>query len=247
MTRRLNMAAAVLALSAAARADEWSQMIGQTDQVTQGLVAYYSMRNSGTTVFDEWRGNNGGASNGVVFSYGNGVVGNGAYFDGVNDYVSIGTRGFGSSWTVSVWINPVLPISSADPVYGIYSILSGNNSPTLGVDSLGIVAAGVAIYGDRVGSSYVWTNFPGWHHVVYTYSSTNLSAWVDGAYLGVKSVSNPLSGTALRTVGIRDVEPISYHAFKGSLDELRIYSRVLSADEIRQLYRMGATPRRIKE
>jgi hypothetical protein len=34
--------------------------------------------------------------------------------------------------------------------------------------------------------------------------------------------------------------------FKGSIDEVRIYNRALTADEIKQLYRMGATPKGIK-
>jgi hypothetical protein len=34
--------------------------------------------------------------------------------------------------------------------------------------------------------------------------------------------------------------------FFGNIDEVRIYTRALTADEINQLYRMGAIPKGIK-
>jgi hypothetical protein len=44
-------------------------------------------------------------------------------------------------------------------------------------------------------------------------------------------------------IGARQV-PDQY--FAGYIDEVRIYNRILTADEIKQLYRMGAIPKGIK-
>ena len=38
----------------------------------------------------------------------------------------------------------------------------------------------------------------------------------------------------------------SIFPFSGMIDEVRLYNRVLTADEVKQLYRMGAIPKGIK-
>jgi hypothetical protein len=67
---------ALLAVAAAVRGQsEWDYGIGQKDQCTRGLVAYWAMRNSGTTVYDEHGANNGTAGFGNALGGGSFSVG----------------------------------------------------------------------------------------------------------------------------------------------------------------------------
>jgi hypothetical protein len=99
--------------------DEWDTAIGQLDQVTLGRVAYWAMRNSGTTVYDEYGVYNGTASGGVTFNYTHGAVGYGAQFDGVNDYISCATA-------------PIIPIATTSySVCGWVKVATTNANRTV--------------------------------------------------------------------------------------------------------------------
>jgi hypothetical protein len=257
MTRRLIMAAAVL-VCAGARADEWSQMIGQADQVTQGLVAYYSMRNSGTTVFDEWGGNNGTAVFSPAFAYDNGVVGNGILMNGSSQYIDLGTNLYESyqAGTIAAWIYPT---NMTDRLSIISSSVESVNTNWV---QFGVYEAtkGILIH-DRtknnnnfvLGSTVLASN--AWSHVVVTTDGTAYALWVNGAAQSITALVGTNSGAWFGDLGAGAHEVNigkrqrldDTYWFAGRIDEVRIYNRALTADEINKLYRMGATPRRIKE
>ena len=257
MTRRLIMAAAVLALCAGARGDEWSQMIGQTDQVTRGLVAYWSMRNSGTTVFDEWGGNNGGGSNGVAFGYSSGVVGNGASFDGTNDYISTSNHADlkpVSAISISAWVKPSSVLHATSEYPTIVADYAGADSSTTGLKW---------ILRQKDAKAQFWTNsgtlnalevsgffvLNEWVHVVATYENgSGRKIYKNGALVsGADSYSGNLITTEnVIMIGRGNTKVAVPEYWKGLIDEVRIYNVALTADEIKQLYRMGALPRGLK-
>jgi hypothetical protein len=253
MTRRLIMAAAVLALCAGARGDEWGQMIGQTDQVTRGLVAYYSMRNSGTTVIDDFGNFNGVASNGVTFSYASGAVGNGASFvSSSSQFISIDDNNAlsftNNIMSLSVWVKttatnaPAIVYKSStisDREYAL--VLSGINA----TPSFRIFGGGRSLDVNIInGASSL--NDGSWNFVVCVSDGTFLRVFVNGSedankIARTQSMGNYTSGLQIGRYGGDSLY------YSGQIDELRLYSAALSTDEIRQLYRMGATPRRIRE
>jgi hypothetical protein len=279
MTRRLIMAAAVMALCAGARADEWSQMIGQTDQVTQGLVAYYSMRNSGTTVFDEWGGNNGTIIGGLELAYSNGVVGIGAYLPSSNNYVEISDKenlSFGDG-TQNAPFSILLWVWMADDNHSETIRLVSKNGTNISDSGNAEYKLEVTVGNkfrlwmrdDSVGAFSIRTSSSsipsaGWHFVVATKGnlSGSLSHSDINLYLNGNNNTDAASGLTEAAFVAMENTPgkirlgITAHAtntrlfrgwHNGFVDEVRIYNRALSPDEIRQLYRMGATPRRIKE
>ena len=258
MTRRLIMAAAVLALCAGARADEWSQMIGQTDQVTRGLVAYYSMRNSGATTFDERGGNNATATNGASFSYDSGVVVDGARFDGVNDRINAAhaaALNTGNYLSISLWArfdsNGICVAKSSGNTSG-GGWFCGRSTFTAG--SLDFTVMNATFHQYYTGGTVLTTG--SWHHVVATWDATQtgtnrIDIYVNGSKRALAHLGNLANGvtysanTRLLTFG--NYSDSNNLWLRGSIDEVRIFNVVLTPDEIRQLYRMGATPRRIKE
>lgn len=71
-----------------------------------------------------------------------------------------------------------------------------------------------------------------WHHIAMTYDGTTLTAYKDGASVGTDT--GDLTHTTDRLlIGTRDSLYSQY--FDGIIDEVQIYNRALSAEEIRNL------------
>jgi hypothetical protein len=83
-----------------------------------------------------------------------------------------------------------------------------------------------------------------WYHVCFTYTGSGTASgakiFIDGSLPSVSTGSNTLSATILndqpvnsgrRSGGTRQAD--------GLIDDVRIYNRALSADEIKRLYTMG--------
>ncbi|BBO17991.1 conserved hypothetical protein [Candidatus Brocadia pituitae] len=76
-----------------------------------------------------------------------------------------------------------------------------------------------------------------WHHIVGQKSSTALQIYVDG----VSRASTPTTGTIAYTLGTglsvgRHGNGETIYDFVGAIDDVRIYNRALSAQEVSNLY-----------
>jgi hypothetical protein len=221
---------------------EWETAIGQNDQVTKGLVSYWSMRNSGTTVFDEVGTNTGTAAGSPTFAVANGIVGQGVSLTGTPQYISMSAPVVASSKTVTVgmWIKPSA-IGSA------VLFASGGTTTSDQLFNFQMSATGVLRF-DRFlpsggyvdGTITIATN--AWSHVVCT-----LNDDANTVTLSVNGVTETLAYTETYGgtqayyggIGVIRLGGTNYTHFAGSIDEVRHYNRVLTSDEIKQLYRMG--------
>ncbi|MBU1103391.1 MAG: hypothetical protein KJ600_02435, partial [Nanoarchaeota archaeon] len=195
---------------------------------------------SGDPVDLSSHGNNGTKKSGAVINSTNGYFGNGTYFDGVNDNIDLGdTAGLnltGSSFTLSSWINPAAAghtgfiLSKADSVtatrhYGIMLISGVLNTFTENndLDSSGVTPL--------VGS---------WTHVVMTWNGTRKVLYVNGTYVN-DWAGTPLSvGGQRLLVSCRNNGAGVDYCFNGTIDEVMIFNRSLSAGEIQSLYNSSA-------
>ncbi len=82
-----------------------------------------------------------------------------------------------------------------------------------------------------------------WHHVAVTVDRerNELKAYVDGAQVdktqGLSSVNGSLDSDAPLTSAVKPIRGKPYMYFQGSLDDLRLYGRVLSPSEVEELAR----------
>ncbi|MFH0923908.1 MAG: LamG domain-containing protein, partial [Candidatus Falkowbacteria bacterium] len=80
-----------------------------------------------------------------------------------------------------------------------------------------------------------------WHHIVGSYDGTSMKIYIDG---NLEDTNTDFSGNLPTNDGnVRigaDYQPTPDNFFSGLIDEARIYNRALSADEIGELYRVGA-------
>ena len=79
-----------------------------------------------------------------------------------------------------------------------------------------------------------------WYHVVAVFDGGHRALYVDGELLDRKPSSLPAGNTAPITIGRRDWEDGQEAMFfSGVLDDVRLYGRALSREEVRALYHQG--------
>jgi hypothetical protein len=197
----------------------------------KGLVAAYGFEETtGTTVTDASGKSNAGTVSGATRTT-SGRFGRALTFDGVNDIVNVPdspTLDLTSAVTMEAWVNPsvaggwrtaLMKEQTAGLVYGMYAN-TDTNRPSAHVytsnefDTRGTAAAAVNT----------------WTHLAATYDGTTLRMYANGTQVSTKAVTgNVIASTgALRIGG----NAIWGEYFQGSIDEVRLYRRVLSATEI---------------
>jgi hypothetical protein len=79
----------------------------------------------------------------------------------------------------------------------------------------------------------------GWNHKALVYNGTHVAEYLNGAQLSVYTASGRPVGGADEVMTIGSWQPFGRN-FAGLVDDLRIYDRALSPDEILDLYQKGA-------
>ena len=213
--------------------------------VTNGLVAWWKFdEGSGTNITDSsGKGNNGHLVGSPAPVWVAGQYGNALQFDGSQSYAIGGTNGepVNSSFSISYWAN--LPSSPAGTVVSTWQTPNYQNDWCVNWNSAQVGGIVGGPYNAAGICSITLPNVPtsGWHHYVLTvnFNSKLASYYIDGVLASTNftygvnnpapTVPNPLSiGSGLASSGSG--------VFNGALDDLRIYNRVLSANEIQTIY-----------
>ncbi|MDD5750129.1 MAG: LamG domain-containing protein [Candidatus Pacebacteria bacterium] len=212
---------------------------------------------SGSSVYDS-RNNvavgrlvNSDASPATSTMWVSGVFGTALNFDGVNDYVAIGSISSTSSGSISAWIKPSGTYTGSQVVAAAVSAAGANESVRyeLGARGAAICASGDWFTALGNGTTYQFvcsgqvynsTNFPSgvWVHLSVTYDGSNVRFYKNGAL--VSTVAQTVSAAG-------DAQPFSigrtggYNGgyFSGSIDDVRIYNYARNADQVRQDYNAG--------
>ncbi len=234
---------------------DWWGNVRLTDPATPAeLVAHYPLDGNGADLtghgFD-------GAIVGPTRTGDRFGTADGAYaFDGENDRIAIDVRPQLESDTLSLaaWIK--VPDSAMPrPVAGWRDIVSyGAGGHVLAIHSDGVVLAGLQGAGDGcefVGSDTVFDG--GWHHVAMTRDANwTIRIYVDGRIQAIEPVRDPGSEADTTTSGACAVahefgnsiwiggDPALWEFFRGSIDDVHIYSGTLTEEEIAVL--AAATP-----
>jgi hypothetical protein len=217
--------------------------------LTDGLQLYYSFDvNGGGVVADDSGHGHAGAIFGAQYTT-EGISGGAYRFDGSNDWIEAGDifdlAGSTTQLTVCAWINAslrpfewqiiVCKEQQTGPDSGWVLYVSPYNwafSQLVATWPQQGAADGTTVVSDEQ-----------WHFVCATYEAypsllrctiyvdgvlQDVSEWV-GAH-GSTEASTPL------TIGLREPMPGGLSPFKGTIDEVRIYNRILSNNEIAELY-----------
>jgi len=202
----------------------------------RGLVAYYS--------FDDCSAKDlsGNGNDGIIYGAKcvDGKFGRALSFDGVNDYVEVPHDESLdiTTWSIMAWIYPQ---SGADEV--IYRAPLGHltyqmqyHDSSQNVDIWFEDSSDADYYVYSTTSSVPLTT---WSFVVGTYDGKSLKVYINSVLDNSKSVSvTPNTGIQPLWIGKGD-----NGYFHGIIDEVCIYNRALSEEEIRALYEQGVAPR----
>ena len=201
------------------------------------LVGYWKFdEGSGSVAYDSSGNNNNGTIHGATWTTGR--LGSALQFDGT-DYVDCGSDSSlnisGSNGiTYEAWIYPYEWGNDGTIVRRGYNTdLDINNGVEFRwyLRGVGSVTKPVSDYSLNT-----------WYHIVGTYDGSTMNLYING--------ENVASAPAIGTISPEDSpdspvyigrEPKSGDYFKGIIDEVRIYKKALSAEEVLAHYQAGAT------
>jgi len=211
-----------------------------------GMVSYWKFdEGSGTIASDSVGANPGTLVGGTVWT--TGKVGNALSFDSAS-WVSMSDNGLpaGSNpRTLEAWIKTSDPRNGAIFVYGTPGVggglfYVGNNDPWGYSNDIWI-----SQWGEQIRTDAVNIMDGNWHHVAVVKSDSDYfghyDIYVDGILRvsGYMHTNTVLSGVA--TIGSYEPDIIRgwMDQFIGQIDEVAIFNRALSAEEIQQQYQDG--------
>lgn len=196
--------------------------------LTDGLVSYYSLGN----VADA-HGSNTLTNNGVTF--GAGKVGDAAIFDdGSEQYLSLASKLLTAlPFSVSLWFKKTVFLSAQAVFLRQYNEDTQTLDFAVTTDGFDVIVVGS-------GSSSVGALLDtDWHHLVWTNDALGIPAvYFDGENVGGTSVSIDPSDGNFTVGGAFDGSSAS-EFMDGSIDEVGVWDRALSAVEAGQLYNGG--------
>jgi glucose/arabinose dehydrogenase len=193
-----------------------------------GLVAAYAFsEGSGTAVVDASGNGNYGMINGATWTnsakYGSGLV-----FDGVSARVTIPDAPelrLTNGMTLEAWIYPRFNNNNWDDV--LYKGVD-NYYLESATAAAGVPAVGGTFASNLFGLSRLPTNT--WTHLAGTYDGLFLRLYINGTEVSNTPLTGPIS-TSSNPLQIGG-DDIFGQFFNGIIDEVRVYNRALSADEI---------------
>ena len=129
--------------------------------------------------------------------------------------------------TLAAWVKPTtLPGTTMEIMeFGSWNLAG---SAIIYITSGNVFAFGVSTPDTQIDSNALTAGT--WYHVVGTFDGTNLKLYVNGALVASGTNSRSLTGTTLQIAN----GAASY--LNGTLDEVRMYNRALSAGEVTALY-----------
>ena len=216
--------------------------------LNQGLVGYWPFdgKDMGTTSAIDRSGNNnlGFLTNGPIRTIGR--IGQGLSFDGVNDYVDAGSNAslnLATNLTVAAWFKFTAIHDTNNYIYSKRNSAGDANGYALYMNNTNdrlraIVLDGTnPLCGDSALESGNLTS-GAWYQGTMTYDGANMRLYVNGSVVATTACTRSSATGASALIGIYNSLAAEY-AFPGTIDDVRIYNRALSAAEVRRLYNGG--------
>jgi len=222
---------------------------GVQAQSDDGLVAEWHFDEGSGSVLKDSSGN---GNDGVIYgaTWVEGKYGKALSFDGVDDYVDCGngaSLNFGTdTFAIETWVKTI--DTTTDNWEGIVGRWGKSGDYYNGYWLQYFPNEGIWAFGWH-GQIYLnptrSISDGNWHHVVCQKTgSTSAELYIDGEFVGKRTdlpsistdTTDPLSMGRLSSADI-----YGERYFSGIIDEVRIYNRALSAEEIKEHYEQGPT------
>lgn len=214
--------------------------------MTGNVLLMHLNENSGA-IFDNSGSGNNGTNFGAIYSV-EGKLGTSLDFDGDNDYINIPANpslSFRDEITLEAWINWRGEASASNNEQNI--ITNGQWNRALLVTepdhwnggnqilTLIKIGSGGSSNHELFSNSRIAKNK--WYHVSMVYNTTDLSIYINGKLDASEAASGQIVATSINTfIGVEETSRF----FNGSIDEVAIYNRALTKQELLDHYKRGA-------
>lgn len=218
----------------------------QPTALNDELISYWNIdETSGTIINDAHSNNNCTVNSGVTINQA-GIRGRAASFTSTSGGLTTGKKasalGIGGSLSksVSIWIKPDASLNGLNSC-GIVDLGSRSNQQQFGIKYYGAPAFWMfdSWYGTvRVGANDNKLADGEWHHIVVTYNSDGhkVRTYLDGQFVTEDATKTLNTGDTYGfSIGIG-----SQGKFVGLIDEVGLWSRPLTDNEVNQLYNSGS-------
>jgi len=192
-----------------------------------------SLSSPGDVIDSSGNGNNGNPINGITV--GSGQICNAGSFDGSNDYIEVADNAsldIPQNLTVMAWIRPdVIPAS------GLKSIVSKDENYEFHINSAGRIywwwqnSSGAV----RSFTSSTTLGANNWYHVAIVYEPGSQRILINGVVRGSRSYNETLVNNN-DPLHIGADQGFAGREFDGLIDEVKIFERALSTEEIGDYY-----------
>jgi hypothetical protein len=209
---------------------------------TEGLVASYS--------FEPWGKNSTHAydTNPTVQGHSEDNTTQAMRFDGVDDYVSVSDSDgldINNTWTIHFWGKQNSYLANAGLI-SKFATAGDQRSYTVRIkntNEINMIISNTGLYsanGDRTTTNNCGFTDANWYMIDIIYDGLNFTFYKDGTFCEEipVSISSTYKGTAPFLIGSYNL--VNY--FNGSIDDVMIWDRALSQEEITALYTGTATP-----
>jgi hypothetical protein len=190
---------------------------------------------SGTAI-DVWGKNNAtinGATTGVSGANQTYTTSEAYDFDGSNDYVDVPVFSQFSSVSVAVWAYHV----TNNGKEGVLGFNQNNHIDIRGYDtdndSAVLILSGTELAGPKLSTNT-------WHHLTATWDGSTARLYVDGTQEASENIGSMNQKGEGCQIGRRsNVGGFKFH-FDGRIDDVRVYNKGLTSNEVSNLYNNGA-------
>ena len=221
----------------------WRNFVSANNPLWDNLVSYYS---ADDTANDAKGTNNGTLVNGATYVAGK--INGGFSFDGVNDYASFANNSWNytGDFSLSFWMKP----ANTGFGYVIENFNYNGNFYGWMVASVGNIIRFEPYVGTGAGGQYLSTdaysvNTGVWNHVAISrVGSTGTKIYINNVLRASDSnTANPVYHPT-RNYSRFGAETLdggaNYYHYNGSLDEVGVWNKALTAAEVAELYNAGA-------
>ncbi|HYF49281.1 MAG TPA: LamG-like jellyroll fold domain-containing protein, partial [Planctomycetota bacterium] len=183
--------------------------------VTGDYARWNFDENAGTTASDTSGNSRSGTLNGA--SWTTGVSGSGLRFDGANNTLELGLPDLAAPWSVAMWVKREASDNPSSNMFfsstACLKLEQYNNTKKVGITRLG-----------SFDHAFNYTApVDTWVHLAYVGTSTGTSLYVNGALEDATTQTIPMPLTRIGNPN---------HSMKGTLDEVRVFNRALTAAEV---------------
>jgi hypothetical protein len=194
---------------------------------TSNLVNWWRGENNGN---DSAGANNATLVGGIGFAPG--FLGNAFSFDGIDDRLRIGASAIAPPWSAEFWVNRQATTNDS-------AVLIGDTNTALKLEQYqNTKKVGITVWNVRDYTFNYTAPIGSWTYLVFVGRSTNVELYANGVSQGTIAVTNFTLPRG--TIGYDEAQG-NIKQMKGLLDEISLYNRNLSANEIQGLYTQGKT------